>query len=86
MAIDREELIVGVVCVAAPVFRDNIAVAAVSVTGPKAWIGPLRAGRANRRTRNFPSATTRLRPSVANSSKDRISVRVAVVQVVPIRG
>lgn len=41
-AIDREELIVGVVCVAAPVFRDDLVVAAVSVTGPKARIDPLR--------------------------------------------
>jgi DNA-binding IclR family transcriptional regulator len=41
-AIDREELIIGVVCVAAPVFRDDIAVAAVSVTGPKARIDPFR--------------------------------------------
>ena len=41
-AVDREELIVGVVCVAAPVFRDDVAVAAVSVTGPKSRIDPLR--------------------------------------------
>lgn len=41
-AIDREELIVGVICVAAPVFRDDVVVAAVSVTGPKARIDPLR--------------------------------------------
>ena len=41
-AVDREELIVGVVCVAAPVFRDDVAVAAVSVTGPKARIDPRR--------------------------------------------
>jgi DNA-binding IclR family transcriptional regulator len=41
-AVDREELIAGVVCVAAPVFRDEVAVAAVSVTGPKARIDPLR--------------------------------------------
>jgi DNA-binding IclR family transcriptional regulator len=41
-AVDREELIAGVVCVAAPVFRDDVAVAAVSVTGPKARIDPLR--------------------------------------------
>ncbi len=40
-AIDREELIVGVVCVAAPVFREDIAVAAVSITGPKSRVDPL---------------------------------------------
>jgi DNA-binding IclR family transcriptional regulator len=41
-AVDREELIGGVVCVGAPVFRDDAVVAAVSVTGPKARIDPLR--------------------------------------------
>ncbi len=41
-AVDCEELIEGVVCVAAPVFRDDVAVAAVSVTGPKARIEPAR--------------------------------------------
>jgi DNA-binding IclR family transcriptional regulator len=41
-AIDREELVIGVVCVAAPVFRDDAAIAAVSVTGPKTRIDPLR--------------------------------------------
>jgi Bacterial transcriptional regulator len=67
MAIDREDLIVGVVCVAAPVFRDNIAVAAVSVTGPKAWIGPLRIARAVRTaargiSRRLPRASDRPSP------------------------
>jgi DNA-binding IclR family transcriptional regulator len=67
MAIDREELIVGVVCVAAPVFRDNIAVAAVSVTGPKAWIGPLRIARAVQTaargiSRRLPRASDRPSP------------------------
>ena len=37
-AVDNEELVSGVVCVAAPVFRDDVVIAAVSVTGPKARI------------------------------------------------
>jgi DNA-binding IclR family transcriptional regulator len=41
-AVDREELVAGVVCVAAPVFRDGAVIAAVSVTGPKARIDPHR--------------------------------------------
>jgi DNA-binding IclR family transcriptional regulator len=41
-AVDREELVAGVVCVAAPVFRDDAVIAAVSVTGPKARIDPHR--------------------------------------------
>jgi len=41
-AVDNEELVAGVVCVAAPVFRDDVVIAAVSVTGPKARIDPHR--------------------------------------------
>lgn len=41
-AIDREELVVGVTCVGAPVFRNEMVVAAVSVTGPSTRIDPLR--------------------------------------------
>jgi hypothetical protein len=41
-AVDNEELVSGVVCVAAPVFRDGAVIAAVSVTGPKARIDPHR--------------------------------------------
>ncbi|MGD0475956.1 MAG: IclR family transcriptional regulator [Candidatus Velthaea sp.] len=45
-AVDNEELVPGVVCVAAPVFRDDVVLAAVSVTGPKARIDPHRVGAA----------------------------------------
>lgn len=41
-AVDNEGLVSGVVCVAAPVFRDDVVIAAVSVTGPKARIDPHR--------------------------------------------
>jgi DNA-binding IclR family transcriptional regulator len=50
LAVDREEYVLGVVCVAAPIFRDDRAVAAISLTGPIERVRPDRIAPAVRTT------------------------------------